>query len=541
MRHRTSRRARAVALGLALIAMGCSDDSTTASDGDQAPATTATTTSTPGTTATTAPPEAAAVPAAFPTAALEADATGRFRVEAHDGVWWFITPDGRGLFSMGSNGVRVSGSGEYREAVEAKYPDDEAWAAAATDTLASLSFNTAGAWSGYDLLADQIPHTPILAFSDNAPEIDAPSLDDTPLAGFARPLRDFFDPAFAEQAADTAAGAVTCAGEPLCVGVFTDNELNWGPSPTQTTTYLDAYMRLPAGAPGKVALQAFLEARYDGDVDALNTTWALDLGAFDDIQDLTTLRPDLTPGQAGGEVSIEELTTGDPDDVLALIVVTDGVLDRATEAQRADRKAFRDHVAEHYYATVDAVLEDRAPGVLNLGTRFVSIFSDLEVIGIAARHVDVVSINSYEFTDGVHALIDANWQHEGYLFDRDPFSDLQTVHEATGMPIMLTEWSYRTRVPDGPPSDFPPSYPTYDTQAERAAGYVRYMEAVIDRPYVVGSHWFIYKDQPAGGRGDGENNNFGIVDIRDDLWEEIAAAMQEFNETILDRRLALAG
>ena len=36
-------------------------------------------------------------------------ATGRFRVERMDGVWWLVTPDGHGFFSMGVDHLRPDG------------------------------------------------------------------------------------------------------------------------------------------------------------------------------------------------------------------------------------------------------------------------------------------------------------------------------------------------------------------------------------------------------------------------------------------------
>ena len=38
--------------------------------------------------------------------------------------------------------------------------------------------------------------------------------------------------------------------------------------------------------------------------------------------------------------------------------------------------------------------------------------------------------------------------------------------------------------------------------------------------YVVGYHWFEYADEPAEGRFDGENSNFGVVNIEDDPYQE---------------------
>ena len=53
------------------------------------------------------------------------------------------------------------------------------------------------------------------------------------------------------------------------------------------------------------------------------------------------------------------------------------------------------------------------------------------------------------------------------------------------------------------------------TQAERADAFRRYATAALRHPSIVGYHWFEHADQPAEGRFDGENSNFGTVTIED--------------------------
>jgi hypothetical protein len=85
---------------------------------------------------------------------------------------------------------------------------------------------------------------------------------------------------------------------------------------------------------------------------------------------------------------------------------------------------------------------------------------------------------------------------------------------------------------------FPPFIPTVDTQAERADEYQAFQEALLSRPYVVGSHWFKYFDQPATGRGDGENSLFGAVDIEDTPYPELTERMTSVNGDAIASRLA---
>ena len=154
-----------------------------------------------------------------------------------------------------------------------------------------------------------------LALSEQAPAVPG-----VPPALVARITRDYFAPAFAAGVAATLPTvAGPCAADPWCVGIFTDNEVALGQSLAQVLPYMDAYLLLPADAPGKLSLQAFLEDRYGGDVAGFNTTWGTALATFDDLQSLGA----LSPAPAAPPAS----PTG-------------------SAAQLADRRAFDAYVAE---------------------------------------------------------------------------------------------------------------------------------------------------------------------------------------------------
>ena len=63
------------------------------------------------------------------------------------------------------------------------------------------------------------------------------------------------------------------------------------------------------------------------------------------------------------------------------------------------------------------------------------------------------------------------------------------------------------------------------SQIERARCFELYVSAALRKPAVVGYHWFEHADQPAAGRFDGENSNFGTVTIEDDVYAELTEAM----------------
>src|SRR5262249_52538229 len=73
---------------------------------------------------------------------------------------------------------------------------------------------------------------------------------------------------------------------------------------------------------------------------------------------------------------------------------------------------------------------------------------------------------------------------------------------------------------------------TVQTQAERARGAAVAARQFAQLPQIVGSHWFQYYDHPPGGRGDGEDYNFGLVDVDDRPYEALVAAFSRANPSL---------
>ncbi len=439
---------------------------------------------------------------------ITAPATGRFRTAQIDGVWWLITPDGNALFSAGIVGVRVLGdfapsigTAPYQDNVLARYGTEEAWAAVQLARLLDLRVTTIGAWSRHDLFVGGMPYTPILLFAQHAPAISGVA---NGLTG--QPMRDYFAPAFAAGATTEALAATSCATDPWCIGVFTDNELGWGPGVALSVPLLDGYVKLPAGAPGKLALQSFFAARH-ADVAAFNAVWGTALASFDDVQTLTALPADWGTGPA---------------------------------AREADRHAFTGVVAQRYFQTAHDALRAIEPAMLILGARFLSYSTPPEVVLAAAPYVDVLSTNYYELDPVWFGVAQQLADQYGFVPAERMFDDVDAFYAATGKPILIGEFGYRSAESDLP-NTFPPFYPTLATQAGRADAYARYMRRALQRPYVVGAHWFKHADQPIEGRADGENNNWGIVDLQDDPYVTLGDRMRLLNAETPARRLLVPG
>ncbi len=436
--------------------------------------------------------------------AIHVEASGRFRSAQVDGVSWLITPEGNAYFSSGVNHPTPDGDyapalgrAPYHDNVLALYGSEAGWADSVVRRFAQLGLNTIGAWSRYELFLGRVPYTIILGFAGRAPAVPGirPGLR-------GERVRDFFDPQFASGAAAEAEGARACAADQFCIGAFSDNELGWGPGLTQEIPFLDAYLRLPSAAPGKIALQAFFEQLYEGDVAAFNTVWNRQLASFDDVQALGSLPRNLA---------------ADP------------------PPRAAARQAFAGLVAQRYYQVVHDALRAISPDLLILGSRLLAYHSSPAVAAASAPFVDVVSVNQYEISTGaIDLLVAPSAQRNGYIFTGDMFADLDELHRQAPKPFLVSEFGYLA-MDSGLPNSYPPIYPKLATQSDRAAAYERYMRRVLERPYLVGAHWFQYADQPAEGRFDGENDNWGIVDINDSEYRELAASMRLVNGSLYQR------
>jgi agarase len=111
------------------------------------------------------------------------------------------------------------------------------------------------------------------------------------------------------------------------------------------------------------------------------------------------------------------------------------------------------------------------------------------------------------------------------------------MYAIAGKPLLIGEFGYRA-ADAGLPNTLPPFFPTLATQTDRAQAVTTYFDNVLARPYLLGAHWFQYMDQPAEGRFDGENQNFGLVKITDEPWPEVTDAFRAVAADAIARRVA---
>jgi hypothetical protein len=105
-----------------------------------------------------------------------------------------------------------------------------------------------------------------------------------------------------------------------------------------------------------------------------------------------------------------------------------------------------------------------------------------------------------------------------------------TVYAETGIPIYIGEFSFTAADSQLVNSIGARGTIPYTTQAERAAAFMRFVMLIMERPYIIGYHWWQFVDEPTTGRWpDGENSNYGIVHLTDDPYLTLTNTMTVVN------------
>jgi hypothetical protein len=422
--------------------------------------------------------------------------TGYFRAAEHDGVSWLVDPDGGRYLSKGVNTVRLdqdrvrnSERFPYAEACEGKYRSHDAWRSCAAGRLAQWGFNTLGAWSDEAVArAGTVPLavTPILDLGmsylwQNNTLPSVPTKQEFP---------DIFSPGFERHVRSRA--REIC--QPRCrekniLGWFIDNELPWGPDWRGSHELLTLFINLDVGSVGRSAAREGLRDRYL-DFAKFNCVWHTPGQSWDVFEQLTCLEPPYRRKPAYERNAEDEEAVNRTD--------------RNRAAFAADCDAFAALVADRFFALTTAAIKAADANHLVLGCRF-AYLPPLGVVEAAGRYSDVISFNCY---------------------DRDP-GPAARVYAASGKPCLIGEFSFRSNDSGLPNTNG--AGPVVASQAERAEGFRNYVITALQQPRMLGYHWFEHADQPAQGRFDGEDSNFGIVTIDDGIYDELAKAMTSLN------------
>jgi len=412
-------------------------------------------------------------------------ATGFFRVQERDGRWWLFDPNGRAFYIVGTDHANYNvhwcealGYAPYHRNMVEKFGTEEAWAKSTVERLQSWGFNALAANHSPSLRYQGLPHIDFISFGQSFAAIDdiCPQVHWT---GFP----NVFNPKWKEHCRKLA--RERCApqqDDPWLIGYFLDNELEWYGKSYRPWGLADEAFKKPASHSAKIALVAFLRARYHDDIASFNRAWGTSVRSFDSL--LRRRKP----------------------------------IGEASDAARADKSAFVRLIAERYFsATAEALLEFD-PHHLNLGCRFAG--EAPEVWDIAGRHCDIVSVNCYRQADLDRRAIIGFEQ------------DLRRWYGACHRPMMITEWSFPA-LDSGLPCEHGAGQ-RFDTQSQRAAAWRIFQELLFRTPFMVGSDYFMWVDEPALGisKTFPEDTNYGLVNERDEPYKELTETATRVNAMV---------
>jgi hypothetical protein len=264
-------------------------------------------------------------------------------------------------------------------------------------------------------------------------------------------------------------------GNPYRIGYFSDNEVGWWHG-----AVLTYYLNQPATNHTKQKLLALLRDHYGNDWGRFVQDFVPppEVRSFDGLLHSSGVSTLLRPGGEG----------------MRIIRHWVGI------------------VAERYYRLVHRALREADPDALFFGDRL-QIYYDPAVIRAMTPYVDVVATNyDVDSPDGWIAR---------YYFDG--------LRKLTGnKPVLISEWffaAHENRTGNRNNGHLM----TVQTQAERARGAIAAAQRLARHPQIVGMHWFQYYDHPPGGRPDGEDYNFGLVDVNDRPYETLVEAFSRAN------------
>ncbi|HUG89269.1 MAG TPA: hypothetical protein VML55_00445 [Planctomycetaceae bacterium] len=405
-------------------------------------------------------------------------AAGFFRVRDSDGNWFFIDPQNRPFFSIGINCINPADDdvpGPKYNGLARHGGDLEKWRRKTLERLRSWNVNTIGAWSSLRGMPYVLELSLSYAWADVFDDDFENYVRQAALDVLKRP--------------DVAADYETLARDPLLIGYFTDNELPWGwgyewSGNENELSLFEYYATLKPESAGKQAWAAYLAETYNQDWNRLSRVWNVMAARRADLLDATKIAP------------------RSPQHRVEARRVADGFLKR---------------IAERYFDVTNRVMRGHLPRHLNLGCRMTPGFPPV-VAEVAGRYADVMSFNIYE--RGPARIVE----------------ELTRLHKASGKPVMLTEFSFPARKNRSGNTNAGYERATVRDDRERGEHYARCLDALAELPFVVGCHWFQYYDEPTQGRSDGENCNFGFVDVQDRVYEDLSRAAAAANHRAISRR-----
>jgi hypothetical protein len=386
-----------------------------------------------------------------------------FSIEQRGQAYWLVKPNGERFFSLG---VCCVNQGVSRSDWDPANPGYAAWQYyKETNLWAPATLSRLKAW-GFTTVGGWSDFQ-ALKCSPEAGVAFAPVLHIGATAG--APWWDMWDPKVVERMDQIAReNILPLRDDRRVIGYYTDNEIGWW----NAILFKETLEQTPTSGQRQRLIQ-LLRRTYRDDWSALMQDFepAPILESWEELERHGVLY--LHPGGNGIKVEREFL----------------GML------------------AERYYTLVHDLVRKYDRRALILGDRFPSFYYP-EVVRACAPHVDAVSCNlNPAWNDGSFARY-----------------QLETLYALSGKALIIGEFYMAAQQNRSGNKNNHGAYPVVDTQRERAIAFRTTLQSLLKIPFVIGADWFQYYDQPTHGRFDGENFNFGLVDVYDRPYQALTFA-----------------
>jgi hypothetical protein len=407
-------------------------------------------------------------------AASAAQRKTRFSIRQEEGAWWLVSPQGQRFFSLG---VCCVDQGYSRKEYDPENPGYAAW----------QHYGDAQCWAtATSKRLKSWGFTTVGAWSDHIAlrQSREMTLWMTPIihlgATAGAPWWDMWDPKVIQRMENVGRDQILAVrDDPRLLGYYSDNELGWW-----NASLFKMTLEQPSTSGQRKRLLELLRDSY--------------------AYDWQRLLADFEPENAS---NWEELQQGG-----TLFLRTGG---NGIKLMRR----FLGILAERYYQLVHRIIRKYDPQALILGDRYQSFYYP-EVAKACAPYVDAISSN-----------LNASWSDGTFIR-----CYLETLHALTGKPILISEFYLAARENSSGNKNSQGLFPVVATQKQRAACLRASVGEFLRLPQIIGADWFQYHDEPRHGREDGENFNFGLVDIFDQPYSNVTAAVAGLDVRLLKGR-----
>ncbi len=233
---------------------------------------------------------------------------------------------------------------------------------------------------------------------------------------------------------------------------------------------LECYLSTYANSAGGAVTLQWLATRYNNDISALNAAWKINASSFTDIVNHIA--------SVGGNFS-------------------------------ADDADFQGVVVDRYLSVATAAIRKYDQNHMISGVRFA--ISSPQIVVAAAKYCDI--IDQHDYSD----MPNVAW--------------LAQIYNLTGKPVVLGEFSFTAADSNLPNTVGARANHPCTTQTGRTAMYRNYVSSLYPLPFIVGTGWWNFVDEPATGRWpDGEDSNYGLFTLADDPYSILTSAMTDVNK-----------